>query len=242
MIENLTEQEVKKSTFRIKEFNGINLLYNNEGNSSYIFDFHGNISDILFNPNSDVSLIERHKLNNLIKWNSEITIKVIHLKNTFIYMSTYLDRYNASKNSSDLQYFRYFAEVISYFIISIRDCILQLINSFTGVFIEERNVTLPRLKNKLEGKEDSTSSKILEALNEFEKETKIFREKIRNSFTHRTNPFNGYYKTSLTDKGLEIKIEENKTDVSNDEFYSKCLLTISSLSKYIENLRKIMCC
>lgn len=240
MIDNLTEEEIKNSIYKIKNFDGINYIYNNdEQKSNYIFSFSGEPSDIIFNPKTDISLRERHELIKLITWNSEISAKVVHLKNTFIYLSTYLDRYKSLKNPSDLQYFRYFSEIISYFIVSIRDSILQLINSFTNIFIDEHKLTLSRLKKELEKEKDSKNSEILKALNEFEDRIKTFREEIRNSFTHRSNPFHGYYKTNLTcNNSLEINV--NQKIMSEDEFYNKTLLIIGFLSDYIISLRKIM--
>lgn len=239
MIDNLTKKEVQKSISIISEFTGLNFIYKDKEGSSYIFDIIGNDLEILLDQSLKSNLKEKHRLNNLIKWNSEITIKVIHLRNTFIYMSTYLDRYKISNNSKDQQYFRYLAEIISYFIVSVRDCILQLINSFIDSnVINDYAVNLSSLKKELNKNRNITNQNILNIIEGFESDTKKFREEIRNGFAHKTNPFNSYYTTTFeANNSLGINYGDN---INNDDFYEEVLKNIQLLSLHIESLRKII--
>lgn len=233
MINELTKSEIAEAVNNIKKFNGLEFIYQDNKGSNFIFNWVGNAFEIILDQNEEVSLKERKKLNNLIKWNSEITIKIIHLRNTFIYMSTYLNRYKKGDIQKDQQYFRYFAEIISYYFVSVRDCILQFINSFLEDPVEkEYQVTLKSIKEKL----SIENVAILNALNEFEDNTRKFREEIRNGFTHKSNPFNHYYIVKLENEN-SLGVSDTNT-IDNDKFFDIILQNIEFLSSYIEALRK----
>lgn len=235
MINNLTPEEIKNCISNIKKFNGLNFKYKDKNGSNFIFRWTGNSFEILLDQNEKINFKDREKMNNLIKWNSEITIKMIHLRNTFIYATTYLERYKVSNSSKDQQYFRYFAEVISYYFISVRDCILQLINSFIGSPIkDEYKVSLDSLRKKLEDR----NKDILNLLNEFESNIKEFREEVRNGFTHKTNPFNHYFITTIENQD-SLGISYTKT-IDNEEFNNIIIQNLKFLSNYIESLRSVM--
>lgn len=195
----------------------------------------GESLEIILDSSSENDLKERHKLNNLVKWNSEITVKVLHLRNTFVYMFTYLDRFRTSNNSKDQQYFKYFNEIITYYFISIRDNILQLINVYIDFPIKkDYNVTLGNIKEKLKG----THENLLQVVIDFENKTNQFREKIRNGFTHKTNPLNFYYMTDL-DNENNLGISYSET-IDNDDFYNLIIKKFEYLSHYVETLREML--
>lgn len=235
MIDNLTKEEIDRSISKINNLEGLNFKYKDQNNSNHIFNFIGNTFEVIFDPNQETTFRERQKLNNLIKWNSEITIKVIHLRNTFVYLSTYFERHKQSNNQKDNQYYKYFAEIITYYYVATRDNILQLINSYFHSPIEEEyKVTLNSVKNILK----SENNPILKIIDTFENNSKKFREEIRNGFTHKTNPFNDYYITNLEGEN-RLGIFYSKT-IDNDEFYNQLIHNLRHLSEYIESLRKIL--
>jgi len=235
MINKLSKKEINIAISKIQDLEGLKFKYYDGNRSNYIFNIIGDPFLIIFDQDLEKSFQERETLNNLIKWNSEITIKIIHLRNTFIYLSTYLDRYKKSNSSKDLQYFRYFCEVISYFFVSVRDSILQLLNCYLNSPInKEHEVNLKKVKKVLE----KNNQEILVFVNDFEDSIEKFRETIRNNFTHKTNPFNQYFLTTLDgEKSMGIDYTET---LSNDEFYSELIRIFKSLSEYIENLRPIL--
>ena len=231
MIESLTKEEIDFAISKISNLDGINFKYKDENGSNYIFNFVDDQFNVIFNEKR--SFLEKSKLNLLIKWNSEITIKVIHLRNTFVYLTTFLNRYKQTNSQKDLQSFRYFAEIISYYFISIRDYILQFININEGILIEyEYQVDFGKLKGKL------LNSEVLELLEDFENKIKNFRENVRNGFTHKSNPFNNYYLTTLTSENV-LSIDNTKT-INNEEFYNDFLNNLEFLSSFIENLRMLI--
>ena len=231
MIESLTKEEIDFAISKISNLDGINFKYKDENGSNYIFNFVDDQFNVIFNDKR--SFLEKRKLNLLIKWNSEITIKVIHLRNTFVYLTTFLNRYKQTNSQKDLQSFGYFAEIISYYFISIRDYILQFININEGILIEyEYQVDFGKLKGKL------LNSEVLELLEDFENKIKNFRENVRNGFTHKSNPFNNYYLTTLTSENV-LSIDNTKT-INNEEFYNDFLNNLEFLSSFIENLRMLI--
>ncbi|MFP3597865.1 hypothetical protein [Chryseobacterium sp. SIMBA_029] len=233
MIENLKKSETQLAISKIQHLEGINFKYKEDNGSVYMFNFIGNTFKILFDPIPDKNIREREKLNNLIRWNTEITIKIIHLRNTFIYLSAYLNRFKKSNLSKDQQHYRYFSEIISYYFISIRDNILQLINSYIDSPIkEEYKVSLEKLIKNLNDEE------FLKIINNFEYKTKRFREEIRNGFTHKTNPFNHYYLTTI-DNDDNLGINYTNT-IEDEEFYKELLCNLEHLSNYIDSLREKM--
>ncbi|HEY0297727.1 MAG TPA: Cthe_2314 family HEPN domain-containing protein [Arachidicoccus sp.] len=150
-------------------------------------------------------------------------------------MFTYLNRYTISLKSKEQQYFRYFAEIITYYFISIRDNILQLINAYVDFPVkQEHKVNLDKIQKNLKHEH----LELLEIVNKFEFYTKEFREKIRNNFTHNTNPFNGYYITEFNaDNVLGIDYSDS---LENEDFYKTIIENLKYLSDFIERLRTII--
>jgi hypothetical protein len=236
MIKELLKTEVDDAIEKIKDFEGLNFVYKND-NSNSIFNYTDNQLSTLFNFNNADSLSEIHRQNKLIKWNQEISIKIINLRNTFIYLNTFYSRFIRDNAQLDQQYFRYFGEVMSYFFVSVRDNILQLLNAYFYFPIkEEHKVKQENLEKKL--KELKKHKRLCVVNRKFETKTKKYRVEVRNNFTHRSSPFSFYYETKLEgDKELSVNY---KAALDNEELLEETLKALSSLSEYIIDLRKIL--
>jgi hypothetical protein len=73
MIKELLKTEVDDAIEKIKDFEGLNLVYKN-GNSGSIFNFTDNQISVLFDFGKTDSISEVHRRNNLIKWNQIHTL------------------------------------------------------------------------------------------------------------------------------------------------------------------------
>src|SRR5690554_139235 len=232
MIQNLTTQEIQNAVDIMQKYNGIDFIYSDNNKSRYIFNFTKNTSEIIFDNSKGLEV--KDKLNNVSNWNLEITIKIAHLRNTFIYLNSFYNRYLQTQNSKDQQYFRYFAEIISYYFISIRDIMLHLINVFIDNPIKlKHKVDFKKIRKHLVEK----NSPILEALDDFENKTERFREDLRNSFTHNLNPFIFY---EISEINIENSLSINYSNsIANEEFRKVVIENFEYLSSYIEKLREL---
>jgi len=123
---------------------------------------------------------------NLFFWNLNLKNKIGNLKQAYI--NVYVHYHKLSdKNGEDLNendflnifQFNFYSEIFYYFLFSVRDVILQILNLYLDLGLKEKGVLMNTIMKKLTGREPELS--IIEKL----EQDLAKSSEIRNSFAHR---------------------------------------------------------
>ena len=238
MIQDLSKAEINKAASLFPSLVGLNFIYQKKENHNLIFNFLDELTfeNLLTQTDTSTTLKSIDRNSKLNKWNQELTFKILNLRNTFIYLSTFYDRYQSDKQAKSNQYFQYFVEIYSYFYISIFDNMLHIINIYFELDIKSKAVKLKHVVEKLNLSDFSTQecSKITV---EFGKRTSYLRGEMRNLFAHHDNPFHFYLETSLNNYALNVAY---KATIDNDQAYEEIVKGLTWLSEYIVSLRELL--
>ncbi len=155
----------------------------------------------------------------LYNWDRAFEYRLNNLKRSYIFSKTHFDRGVYRENEEQIEknkvvneyMFNYYAEIFYYHIVTLKDSILQIINSFYDCGLEEYQVDNNRLIKKV----DILGNEMIDILEEINNDEIIFN-KIRNTFTHQ-------FPNNISDNRLKKKTTQTSylysIENENGEYY-----------------------
>ncbi len=195
-----------------------------------------------------ISILERNKTisetnraNNLYWWDFCLQNKLAKLNNSYINTITNYNRCIPEKTSEyeKINYinriqFDFYAETFYYFLFSARDIILQILNIYYNIGLEEYKVNSKMIMSKI------SESKIVTLIERFSNDLETASD-IRNGFTHRFPINQPDYRTKLSDNnGNEMLSFGSGNTTMPKEIVSNINESLIVLADFIEQIKKEM--
>ncbi|MCD4819108.1 MAG: hypothetical protein K8S23_10495 [Candidatus Cloacimonetes bacterium] len=206
--------------------------------SNFGFEYKSEFVSIL---KEGKTLFETNRSNNLYWWDICLQNKIGKLNNAYINAITNYNR-SIPENTAEFEknnylnkiQFDFYTETLYYFLFSVRDIILQIINVYYKLKMNEYDVCLRKLKKKkLNG---NIISLLVTLVNDLDSATKI-----RNAFTHRFPINQADYRTIFTKRDeKEILAAGTGKKLTPKEIMSNINKSLPVLSKFLEQLKKEM--
>lgn len=201
------------------------------------------INTFLLMFQEDKSPWEIDRKNNLFWWDNNLQSKIAKLYLTFINVHTHYHRGipNNEKEYSDKNYmnklqFDYYSETLFYFLFSCRDIVLQIINTFYKLGIDDGKVCLRTINKELKEAEP----KVLAEIESLNKNIKTASD-IRNSLTHKYPLNKPDNRTKIIESADGLTFHGETGNFKNpDEIMENIISSLNHFSNFLKALKPIM--